>query len=103
MRADLRAAMPGSTAWCICSAPVRLMAMSFSHCAGSVLTKGRDRLEPGTGHSRLSNALMALAVHCFPLIVGMPRSFSVAASAPYVCPSPPAARAALTAGAISRT
>ncbi len=30
MRPALRAAMPGSTAWCMCSAPVRLMAISFS-------------------------------------------------------------------------
>ena len=38
--------MPGSTAWCMCSAPVRLMAISLSHCAGSVLVKGLKTSQP---------------------------------------------------------
>ena len=46
MRPFLRAAMPGSTAWCMCSAPVRLIAISLSHCAGSVLVKGLKTSQP---------------------------------------------------------
>ena len=46
MRPFLRAAMPGSTAWCMCSAPVRLIAISLSHCAGSVLVNGLKTSQP---------------------------------------------------------
>ena len=46
MRPYWRAAMPGSTACSMCSAPVRLMSMSLAHSAGTVLTKGLNTSQP---------------------------------------------------------
>ena len=59
MRPALRAAMPGSTAWCMCSAPVRLMAISLSHCGRLGLGEGLEDVPAGVVDQHVESARSA--------------------------------------------
>ena len=98
MRPFLRAAIAGSTAWCMCSVPTRLIAMSRSHCAGSVLVNGAKTSQPAlfTSTSIRPSACPVAVTAASTLARSM-------MSHPKACAWPPSARMALvTRSAASR-